>query len=693
MACWTVLHGALSLLAFALAACPNNGFAPIGPEVGGGHVVSRGRHVPCMQEDGDEAGVCFLQASAEALKAPLLQGSIGARDEEAAGNIARLGSAARRLESVSQASRFVANHALDASMSLGEVLIFMGVIPIGAAFVYLINYPDADVQYYNLYIVADAASVFIALVIVHVCERYTDWAVQPLLGQQWLCVGHALLALLWYGSMQCRRIFVDASEVKDPEARRQRGYSARFWSGFLGNAASFAAINVWGDLQEAPWFDRSPAHPFLVCVLAFVAMDLLFITTKRVCPRYQVETTTGKRWERYTEEAEEVILASCTSFLFARALLRSTSGCHAGQVVTVCIFAGTSASFATFVPFLVCMQRRQLAQTRRELGQQEEGKGHESPWAATMSVKLAVTASAWTFVEGGNQFTNLVSMQVSDMFLVKLVFAVAVSLLAFLGIIATDRILDSLSRGSWMQHVLINAVIAAALVIGFCWEEVFETVLASIEDGVPDESEGVLVCLLSLVECVVVGPALRFHVLPKLAEIKRNLKMEEELDIGEEILYDLALLREVFDAWVKKCESGKMPVETLFHPGAHALKFLVGTWIDINEDFFSGAEIEITQTGWGPRNARANWHKTAVYQMRCTGIDTCELVEKRRDGTERVFTARRGMGDTIEIKIPKYPTLGWTLGRANVQVKNAMRRPMPWDAALAWGAGASFLVL
>jgi len=363
--------------------------------------------------------------------------------------------------------------------------------------------------------------------------------------------------VLWFVA---RRVRLQYEVSEGDQSAHRHELDVKAWAMLFAHVTGFAAINCFGDLQQV-FFADSPAHSELVLPIAALCFGGLFWAGAEInhawymCKFSQLDEDYFDLWEEQMDEAENDMAALCLSFLICQSVRFHTGGRlpdpegNEPPLTRASWLLSISAAFALAAVVsvqLVDVTSRMLAKGLRR----------------TFEVFQLVCCMccAWCCYYGAKRLLISILPQwaVVEMIL-RVVLAVVFSAVAFLVILALNWVVDrrklskavqqqrfrlqrlwsrvgsspdlstkfKQKRSRWWRHKAADLqqslvlhgsdtlIKATAILIGFGWEQAFESSVTKTCERTPVGHPVWSELVLSVILAVMVLPAWRMYILPQ----------------------------------------------------------------------------------------------------------------------------------------------------------------------------------
>jgi len=418
---------------------------------------------------------------------------------------------------------------------------------------YLVHYPDKDIRMYTWRMLGDTISIFAAVLLF----TALDGVVVNVFGESvavelcfmffWFVVLQLVTGIM-AGAFSTRTDMVEhqvellkKQHKIEFKTHQIRELNIRCFSQMLAHMTGFAAIRGFGALMQMDQFNKCP---ILVLPIALIALVALFQGSDLIREWIAVRDGSGKdaeemMWDEGAEEAENDVIALTLSFLGLSCIRYRATGVlptmagedelEASNSILMAACACWGAMFAGLVlNALSIVGKRKLepagASVKTELQNPIQYRLVNSLGAFGMML------AAWGSLYGVVYVMMLHGWEVEDI-ITKVVAALSVSFLACLIIIFLDKIADADFTGKMADDILIGIIFSKSLLIGFSWEKAFDSAVEAIAESKVQNlgvHPGMGKLFLSLFVVIVVVPAYRSHIMPKIITLEEKFKEDHE---------------------------------------------------------------------------------------------------------------------------------------------------------------------
>lgn len=297
----------------------------------------------------------------------------------------------------------------------------------------------------------------------------------------------------------------------------------------FSHLSGFAAINAWGSLQQS-FFKQSSGHVLIVVPIGLIGLFMMY-TGYGAIRDYIARMDDGEKdefeekWNEETEESEHDVAGLSLSFLTVQALRFKIGGVlpnqegiendtdyssHGGKQWH--LLCGSGVIFF-ILSILVVFSEERL-----------EHRIHKMSHHAQERVKRMVEilnnyftfAFAWCVFYGVKWAVQ--SLKLSDEHaLMAVVLALLLSAMSFAFIFGLDAMMDNKLFGEDSEAAGAAAekmITALGILIGFSWEQCFDTAVTVIAEGQHVLNPAISKLLMSILLVLIVFPAWRGYILP-----------------------------------------------------------------------------------------------------------------------------------------------------------------------------------
>eukprot|EP00442_Polarella_glacialis_P019042 CAMPEP_0115162084 /NCGR_PEP_ID=MMETSP0227-20121206/71758_1 /TAXON_ID=89957 /ORGANISM="Polarella glacialis, Strain CCMP 1383" /LENGTH=447 /DNA_ID=CAMNT_0002574241 /DNA_START=28 /DNA_END=1369 /DNA_ORIENTATION=- len=365
------------------------------------------------------------------------------------------------------------------------------------------------------------------------------------------------------------------------------------WSVLFSHVAGFATINAWGSLQQT-YFKGSPQSALLVVPIGFIGLQVLFAAMDSI--RWKIshmddgeEDEFEHKWDEETEEAENDVAGLSLSFLTVQALrfyisgiLPNAEGIEPWEDSSP-MAAGCFGFFALSIGVLSSekFMKEPSERVERVIEILNNYFTFGMSWCFFYGVRWAISST---------QFT-------SENALLLVVIALFLSVVSFMLIFILDKAEDNKLFGE--DEVAAGAgekmIQGLGILIGFSWEQSFDTAVGVVAAGLEGRCPPVLSKLImSVMLILIVFPAWRRHILPTEQAMSEEITEEgaEKARLKQlaqqhmDFFLDKETGDDVLDRAHLEMKKHRRLIHQLEHPGrkiAHGLKHFQVTAKGITE--------------------------------------------------------------------------------------------------------------
>lgn len=322
------------------------------------------------------------------------------------------------------------------------------------------------------------------------------------------------------------------------------------WATLGGHISGFAAINAFGNIQQALKHSLPISSAVvLVALVVLVTLGMVFTGLRYLIHKgdammeeelqaYRPDDAEDlsewrELWEDEAEETENEIIALAVSFLLVQVLRMLLVG-HLPDVEGE-DWSGATITNLCALGLLGCGVLAAILQILKALFVKRGAESRISAWYRDI---MAMTM-AWCILFSCEWFLKIRMSLSEDSALLSVTIAVATSFLA----IALIFVLDWLADQDWtdenVDQSLRAFITAFGILIGFAWERSFDTAVTGVAgDGVLPFPPPVAKLVMAVVLAMIVVPAWKWYIL------KSALKAEEEEKELEEEAVEQGFMRE-----------------------------------------------------------------------------------------------------------------------------------------------------
>eukprot|EP00931_Biecheleriopsis_adriatica_P060994 TRINITY_DN36651_c0_g1_i1.p1 TRINITY_DN36651_c0_g1~~TRINITY_DN36651_c0_g1_i1.p1 ORF type:complete len:570 (-),score=136.83 TRINITY_DN36651_c0_g1_i1:65-1774(-) len=422
-------------------------------------------------------------------------------------------------------------------------VMLMGSIGFQMLMFYLVNWNDKDIQRYSWKVISQTISIFCAVLLFQafngIVEEKLIEGSSPIVE----VTIDMLQMLFWLFCMQIV-LAVTSGAVhdliggKEPDLEEVE-LQVKSWSVLFSHIAGFAAINAWGSWQQK-FFNSSPMHVVLVVPIACTGLFAIYHAFDKVREKIAhmddgEEDEFEKKWDEETEEAENDVAGLSLSFLTVQAIRFAISGIlpnQEGLEIWEDAISHTpgqchallACGVGFFLVSVIVLKLEPILKKEEECEEHGHAEASEKIERILEIVNNYVTFGlAWCLFYGVRwamshmHFTN-------ENALLMVTIALFLSAASFLFIFILDKVEDNhlLGQDSEVAEAAVEKIITGlGILIGFSWEQSFDTAVDVVAEGLADTwppSLSKLVMSACLV--LIVFPAWRYYILPTEVELE-----------------------------------------------------------------------------------------------------------------------------------------------------------------------------
>jgi hypothetical protein len=425
---------------------------------------------------------------------------------------------------------------------------------------YLVNWPDDDIRAYAWDIIGNTILIFTGVLTFTatsgVVDHYLVKAFPSLEGAIML-----LQLIFWVSIMQlvigwCSGYFrnpkstprhiesgtlkiVACSEEKLKEVRERNN---ECFGSLMGHITGFAGIHFFGYLQDDV-LDSSPAYAMSASLLALVGLLALYrcwtlIRNYKLKPSDEVL----EMWWDVSRDKENDVAGLCCSYLGFLAIRFAMVGrlpSIEGNVVATPDIAFNEMAKVTALAFIFACGTICILWIHHKSGWVNKDASDEAGvWSArfanigenfcNMCVSWACLLNVKLFIRGCGFFESC------EVIPARICVAFLVSYGAMLLIWVLDKADDWLKARNMQSEWMDNIITAIGLAVGFAWEQSFDTAVDDLggrfenQLGISEAFTVWIKLLLSIILILLVLPAHRLHIQPKVMAADEKRKEENE---------------------------------------------------------------------------------------------------------------------------------------------------------------------
>jgi len=395
---------------------------------------------------------------------------------------------------------------------------------------YFLNHSDSDMRRYSYEVVVSTISIFCAVLLFQSINNFVEELFldgQPPMTQVMVDFGHMLI---WYTSTQLALAYISGAIGTKPKDIAEMECNMKCFAVLLAHITGFASINAFASVQQLEFFSQSPLHAFAVVPLAAAFQLALQRITDNI--RTKLALADGdmdefeQGWDEETEEAENDVMGLVISFTMVQSNrfavnsnLPNSEGAEEPEFLRnhtnqqIWLIFGFGLLFLALLGVLVSQEK---SESELEEEKEEEFKEDEvkERLLETASV-VAIMCFAWCFFFGARMFFGGFPMLYENMQL-NLMIAIVISAICFPCIRLLDVAADADWSGEKVDQFIFKIIAAFGILVGFAWEQCFDTAVASLASRT---SNPMVMKLVLAIFCVfLVVPAWRYYMLPMVVQ-------------------------------------------------------------------------------------------------------------------------------------------------------------------------------
>jgi len=400
---------------------------------------------------------------------------------------------------------------------------------------YLVNWPDPDIRRYSWKVISDTISIFCAVLLFQACNGVVEDYVMKGGTEMWEVMVDIMQLVFWLTSLQIVLALASGAVQEliggaEPELEKVK-LNLKSWSVLFAHLSGFSSINAWGSVQQK-LLNGSPAMALLAVPLGFFGLWGTFHGWDKI-RQYISTMDDGEEdefevlWDEFTEEAENDVAGLSLSFLTVQALRFHLGGflpnqeggetkeqevSHMGEQWHHLLLSSIVFFILSMIPLL--LEQRM-----------EPEEGTLALRAIEFLNNYFNFGTAWCCFYGTKWYIASLQLFTQEALLL-VVIALFLSAASFSFIFVLDKIEDNhvFGKDSEMTEEVVEKLIAAlAMLIGFSWEQCFDTavsvVAASTRESCPP---AICKLILSMVLVAIVFPAWRVYILPTESELSEE---------------------------------------------------------------------------------------------------------------------------------------------------------------------------
>lgn len=417
---------------------------------------------------------------------------------------------------------------------------------------YLVNWPDPDIKKISWEVISSTISIFSSILIfqaiddvleLYVWELFSPWAKVAMRMIHMLFWFVVLMLMLAYFSGAVAHLDEDylleqqallqqgSATANSEEAKHLRKAVRRImrvmtidtkaWGKLLGDMTGFAATAAFGSVQQA--LPHTPAWGLFSIFVALLGLVILFWVSHSI--REQISLRDGKLsefeelWDEEISEVEDDVLALALSFLIVQVLRMIIVGqlpdLQGGDTPNLQLPDYAPISILALGAVAACLQ------VGKSILVKNDNDRVHNWFRDILSMCLA-----WSLHWGVMWWATIHLSKLGAPSLIAVLGALVVSVLAWGLIFILDKLADQDWTDETVDRSLRAFIRACGVLIGFSWENSFETAVGGVVDGLPLPAP-VVKLLMALVLASMVIPAWKWYILEKA------LPFEEEATTRE----------------------------------------------------------------------------------------------------------------------------------------------------------------
>jgi hypothetical protein len=408
----------------------------------------------------------------------------------------------------------------DTSVSMAATLI--GTISFMMCLYYFINYDDKDIRQKTWETISNTISIFCAVLLFSAFNDMVEaYLIEPLFGEGDLTYGALLVdathMLIWIALMQFVTAWLSGaagpwavdsdklSEAELKEVKEVKENNMSCWGVLFAHICGFASINCFGTAQGL-FFGGSPAMSYGAVPLAFFCMLGLQRVTDTIRTRISKgdDGTTDEfedLWDEATEEAENDVMGLALSFTMMGAIRFSLTGCLPNSEgkeeeckVEEYLFhhtidqkislLGVGVVFALLI-FVLRFSWPEWSEKEETDKIEDKKERHRMELIGRTLEGLYVAVAmcfSWAMFYGIQMvLAGFACFEGADEVL-SVTVAMVVFFLMIFGLLPLDKLADQDWTGPKCDRALRSLMEAMAILIGFAWEQCFDTSVDAIAE-------------------------------------------------------------------------------------------------------------------------------------------------------------------------------------------------------------------
>jgi len=407
---------------------------------------------------------------------------------------------------------------------------------------YLVNWPDQDIKRVSWQVISSCISIFVAVLLFQGFNTVAEDYIIDGGSETWeVCIDMCQL-LFWLSCMQLM-LAITSGAINEfwggnSPPMKEVEVNVKSLAKLLSHVTGFSAINAFGSVQQT-FLSSNPLFALLIVPIGFACLFVMYhgfdIIREKVSLSDDDDIDEYElKWDEETEESEDDVAGLSLSFLTVQALRFAISGTLPNVEGGEPADKHASHDIHHWGALLMCGFVSGILGTMAIKHEHFFGKSGERTERFWEIVQNYFTfGSAWCSFYGVMwAFSHTLLGEPKAM--LQVIIALAVSGIAFISIFVMDKILDNDCFGEdshTVHHVIDELILAICVLVGFSWEQSFDTAVDVVAERLESHVPTAFVKLgMSLILVAIVFPAWRFFILPKELELA-----EEDSEEGQRL--------------------------------------------------------------------------------------------------------------------------------------------------------------
>jgi len=402
---------------------------------------------------------------------------------------------------------------------------------------YLVHWEDADIRRYSWRVISQTISIFCAVLLFQGFNGLVEEYV--IMGDEgtWMVVVD-MMQLVWWLTLMQVILAITSGAVSDMWGGTQPSMekvhlNVASLAMLFAHVAGFSAINAWGSLQQTI-FKETPLIALLAVPIGYCGLFVMYQGFHRIRDHISrsddgVYDECEEVWNDETKDSENDVAGLSLSFVTVQCIRFAIGGnlpnaegiepaeyqdSHGGRQWQMLLMCGVMFEFCGVLLLNVerCIPKSERLERIIEILSNYFTFGNA--WCFFYGMKWLVCAM---------QFTN-------ETALLHVVLSLCLSAVAFGAIFVLDKVMDNHLLGEdseLAENAAENLITGLAILIGFSWEQCFDTAVTVIARSQKQKCpEAISKLIMSVILVIVVFPAWRLYILPTELELQDELTEE-----------------------------------------------------------------------------------------------------------------------------------------------------------------------